>query len=64
MMVETDAPYLTPAPYRGKQNEPAFTKFVVDAIAELKQVAPSRVARQTYQNASRLFLKDQKDDED
>ncbi|EEW54573.1 TatD family hydrolase [Limosilactobacillus antri] len=64
MMVETDAPYLTPAPYRGKQNEPAFTKFVVDAIAELKQLAPEQVAYRTYLNASRLFLKDQKDDED
>ncbi|WP_242361546.1 TatD family hydrolase [Limosilactobacillus antri] len=64
MMVETDAPYLTPAPYRGKQNEPAFTKFVVDAISELKQLAPEQVAYRTYQNASRLFLKDQKDDED
>lgn len=63
MMVETDAPYLTPAPYRGKQNEPAFTKFVVDAVAELKQVETSRVAYQTYKNASQLFLKDRKHDE-
>ncbi|MDO4903744.1 MAG: TatD family hydrolase [Limosilactobacillus sp.] len=64
MMVETDAPYLTPAPYRGKQNEPAFTKFVVDAIAELKQVEASQVAYQTFQNATKLFLKERKHDED
>lgn len=63
MMVETDAPYLTPAPFRGKQNEPAFTKFVVDAIADLKQVPASQVAYHTYQNARRLFLK-QRHDED
>lgn len=56
MMVETDAPYLTPSPYRGKQNEPAFTKFVVDAIAKLKQVDAERVAYRTYHNAANLFL--------
>ncbi|MGM9892707.1 TatD family hydrolase [Limosilactobacillus sp.] len=64
LMVETDAPYLTPAPYRGKQNEPAFTRFVVDAVAELKQLSPERVAEQTYRNASQLFLKDRKHDKD
>lgn len=63
MMVETDAPYLTPKPYRGKQNEPAFTKFVVDAIAELKGVDAERVAYHTYHNAARLFLKDGVQDE-
>lgn len=57
MMVETDAPYLTPLPYRGKQNEPGFTKFTVDAIAELKQVDAERVAYKTYHNAQRLFLR-------
>ncbi|WP_438361101.1 TatD family hydrolase [Limosilactobacillus kribbianus] len=63
MMVETDAPYLTPKPFRGKQNEPAFTKFVVDAVAELKQVAAEKVAYQTYHNARSLFLKkDEQDD--
>lgn len=56
MMVETDAPYLTPVPYRGKQNEPAFTKFVVDAVAALKQAAAEKVAYHTYRNAARLFL--------
>lgn len=64
LMVETDAPYLTPAPYRGKQNEPAFTRFVVETVASLKQVPVERVAEQTYQNAQRMFLKDRKHDED
>ena len=63
MMVETDAPYLTPQPYRGKQNEPAFTKFVVDALAELKGVDAERVAYHTYHNAVRLFLKNGVQDE-
>lgn len=57
MMVETDAPYLTPLPYRGKQNEPGFTKFTVDAIAELKQVDAEKVAYKTYHNAQQLFLR-------
>lgn len=56
MMVETDAPYLTPVPYRGKENEPAFTKFVVDAIAELKETDSEAVAYHTFQNAQQLFL--------
>ncbi|KRM26829.1 MULTISPECIES: TatD family hydrolase [Limosilactobacillus] len=63
MMVETDAPYLTPAPFRGKQNEPAFTKFVVDAVADLKQVSFSQAAYHTYQNARRLFLKRHHDED-
>lgn len=56
MMVETDAPYLTPIPYRGKENEPGFTKFVVDAIARLKGVDAELVAYKTFHNAQRLFL--------
>lgn len=55
MLVETDAPYLTPQPYRGKQNEPGFTKFTVDSIANLKQVAAEKVAYQTFNNARQLF---------
>lgn len=57
MLVETDAPYLTPSPYRGKQNEPGFTKFTVGAIAELKQLDWEKVAYTTYHNAQRLFLR-------
>lgn len=56
MMVETDAPYLTPVPYRGKQNEPGFTKFVVRAIAELKNEDEELVAYRTFHNAQQLFL--------
>lgn len=55
MLVETDAPYLTPTPYRGKQNEPGFTKFVVDAVAELREVDPQEIADATFNNAVALF---------
>ena len=55
LMVETDAPYLTPEPYRGKQNEPAFTHYVVDAVAKLRETTPAAIAAQTYQNVKDLF---------
>ena len=57
MMVETDAPYLTPLPYRGKQNEPGFTKFTVDAIADLKQVDAGKVAYKTLRTPAAYFGK-------
>lgn len=63
LMVETDAPYLTPVPYRGKQNEPAFSKLVVDAIADIKQVDVERVAYHSFHNAAHLFLNKQDEDE-
>ncbi|VDG21406.1 TatD family hydrolase [Lactiplantibacillus mudanjiangensis] len=55
LMVETDAPYLTPEPYRGKQNEPGYTRYVVEAVAKLRETTPEAIAAQTYQNAEDLF---------
>jgi TatD DNase family protein len=55
MLVETDCPYLAPVPHRGKTNQPAYVKHVVDAIAELRGVAPEEIARATTDNFSRLF---------
>ncbi len=55
VVIETDAPYLTPHPYRGKRNEPAYTVYVRDKIAELWGVAPKEVEDVTTQNAKRLF---------
>lgn len=55
MMIETDAPYLTPAPYRGKRNEPAYVQYVAEKIAEIKGVSLEEVARVTTENAVRLF---------
>lgn len=55
ILVETDAPYLAPMPYRGKRNEPGYTRFVVEKIAELRNVPFEEMARQTTQNAHELF---------
>lgn len=55
MMVETDAPYLTPAPHRGEQNEPARIVDTVNAIAQLRDVDPLSIAAATYDNANDFF---------
>ena len=55
LLVETDAPYLTPHPHRGRRNEPAYTKFIVEKIAELHQVEYDLIAKETAANAARLF---------
>lgn len=55
LLVETDAPFLTPNPYRGKRNEPAHVRYVAEKIAELKGLSVEEIARQTTMNAYRLF---------
>lgn len=55
ILVETDAPYLTPAPFRGRENQPAYTKYVVEKIAELKGISAEEVALATTENAKKLF---------
>jgi TatD DNase family protein len=59
LMIETDAPYLTPVPFRGKRNESAYVKYVAEKIAEIKEGAsPSafeRIAQVTTENTKRLF---------
>ena len=55
LLVETDSPYLAPTPFRGQTNQPAFTKFVVEKIAELKGVSFEEVARITTENFFRIF---------
>ena len=57
LLVETDAPYLAPAPFRGKRNEPAYVARVVERIAALRSVAPDELARQTAANFDRLFAR-------
>ncbi|HEX3497399.1 MAG TPA: TatD family hydrolase [Methylocella sp.] len=57
MLVETDAPYLAPVPYRGKRNEPAFVAAVAQVLAEVKGVSPQTIATATSANALRLFSK-------
>lgn len=55
LLVETDAPYLTPHPYRGKRNEPMHVRLVAEEIAKLRDISLEEVARQTTANAERLF---------
>jgi TatD DNase family protein len=55
LLVETDAPYLTPVPFRGKRNEPARVKLVAEKFAEIWSVSLEEAARTTSENASRLF---------
>lgn len=55
MLVETDAPYLTPAPDRGKRNEPWRVQYVAQKIAELKEVSLEEVAKQTLLNTEKVF---------
>lgn len=55
ILVETDAPYLTPQPHRGQRNEPAFTRLVAEKVAEITQQSLSQVAATTSANAARLF---------
>lgn len=55
ILIETDAPFLTPVPQRGKRNEPAFVAYIADKIAEIHMTTREQVARITAENAGRLF---------
>ena len=55
MLVETDSPYLTPMPYRGKTNQPGYTRYVAEHIAELRGESLEKVAQATTDNFFRLF---------
>ncbi|MEA3319994.1 MAG: TatD family hydrolase [Bacillota bacterium] len=55
LLIETDCPYLTPHPYRGKRNEPGYVRLVAEQIAELKELTIEEVAEKTTANAKKLF---------
>ncbi|MHB8880778.1 MAG: TatD family hydrolase [Thermodesulfovibrionales bacterium] len=55
LLIETDAPYLTPEPFRGRRNEPSFVKYTAQCIAELRGISLEDLARITTLNARRLF---------
>ncbi len=55
LILETDAPYLSPVPYRGKRNEPSYLTIVAEKIAEAKFCSVKEVAEQTTANAKQLF---------
>jgi TatD DNase family protein len=57
LLVETDAPYLAPVPYRGRRNEPAYVATTAAAVAALKEVEPAVLATATTDNFFRLFRK-------
>lgn len=57
LLVETDSPYLAPQPRRGQRNEPAYTAFTNETLAEVHGVSPEEMARQTTENFFRLFSK-------
>lgn len=55
LLIETDAPYLAPVPYRGKQNEPKYVRYVAEQIAALKEIDVATVAKITTENCKQLF---------
>lgn len=55
LLVETDCPYLTPVPHRGKRNEPAYVRHVVNHISKIRQMEPEKLADITAANTIRLF---------
>ncbi|MFX7768551.1 TatD family hydrolase, partial [Acinetobacter baumannii] len=55
IVLETDAPYLTPVPFRGKRNESSYLKLIAEKVAEIKNVSVEEVTAITSKNANRLF---------
>jgi TatD DNase family protein len=55
VLIETDCPYLTPPPFRGKRNEPAYVQYVAAEIAALRGMEVSDVQRLTVENGKRAF---------
>ena len=55
ILIETDSPYLSPEPFRGRRNDPRNVKFIAEKIADAKQMELSDVAEITYKNACKIF---------
>ncbi len=55
LVLETDAPYLSPVPYRGKRNESAYLQFIAEKVAEVRQVSIEEIGKATTENALRIF---------
>ena len=55
ILIETDSPYLSPEPKRGTRNDSSNLKYVVEKLAEYKEIEPEQIAKKTYENAKRLF---------
>jgi TatD DNase family protein len=55
LLVETDAPFLTPVPFRGRRNEPSYVRYTAQKIAEVKKISFEKVAKVTTENALRVY---------
>ncbi len=55
LVLETDAPYLSPVPFRGKRNESSYLKYIAAKLAEVKGISVEEVARITPENAQKIF---------
>ncbi len=55
LLVETDSPYLTPIPFRGKKNEPAYVRIVAERVAAIRGVSLEELGEKVMANAERLF---------
>ncbi len=55
LIIETDAPYLPPVPYRGKRNEPSYTIYIANKLSEIYGITPEKVGELTTNNARKLF---------
>ena len=55
LVLETDSPYLTPVPYRGKPNKPAYVKYVAEEIAKIREMSLEELIDITTTNAERFF---------
>jgi len=60
LLVETDAPYLTPVPFRGKRNEPSYVRYTAQKVAEVKRLPLEKVAEVTTANALRVYGLDER----
>ena len=55
LLIETDAPFLTPVPLRGRRNEPSYVRYTAEKLAEIKKVSFEKIAEMTTANASRIY---------
>lgn len=55
LLTETDAPYLTPTPYRGKRNEPAYVQYTANEIAQLRGISVQELTKQVIENYQRIM---------
>ena len=55
IVLETDCPYLTPVPFRGKRNEPIYTKYVAEEVARIKEISVEQVIKITTENAKKIY---------